>query len=276
MAQIERYPRLKKSLGQVFLKETWPCKRIVERLVNWKVKRVLEIGPGGGVLTRELLARGFKVTAVEKDDRFASKLEDFKKTFVAENGADLDVCNVDVLKFKIEEWLDSSNEPCAVVGNIPYNISSSILLWVLPYIDRLKGVSFLVQLEFAERLASATGLKSYGSLSVFAQLRSHVVLDCKVDRSCFVPVPRVDSAIVSLSAPKDNYSQDLLKHVEIVSRLAFQQRRKKMLNAVSALLEGKNRDSCPVDLNRRPDSIRPEEYIQLAQFFFDGVQVDES
>ena len=269
MSRHGRMPRMKRSLGQVFLKDTWPVDKVCERLKRWKVTRVLEIGPGGGMLTRGLLAAGFKVTAIEKDDRFAVRLEDFKRTWQPENGAELSVHNQDVLSFQLLDWILESGEPCAVVGNIPYNISSSILHWVLPHLSRLKGVCFLVQLEFAQRLASSAGSKSYGSLSVFAQLRARVEMMCKVERACFVPIPKVDSALVSLMALKETYPEKVLKDVEQVSRLAFQQRRKKMLNAISALLEKGSVENCPIDLSRRPDTLRPKEYVELAKFFFD-------
>ena len=251
-----------------FLKDTWPVDKVVEKLRHWKVERVLEIGPGGGILTRGLLDEGLKVTAVEKDDRFAVRLEDFKRTWQPQKGAELEIVNQDVLKFSLDDWLKLTGEPVAVVGNIPYNVSSSILLWVLPHLAKLQGACFLVQLEFAQRLASSANAKSYGSLSVFAQLRSRVKMECKVDRSCFVPIPKVDSAIVSLMSPTNSYSEKVLKDVEQVSRLAFQQRRKKMLNAISPLLEKVSSEDCPIDLSRRPDTIRPEEYLELAAFFF--------
>ena len=152
----------KKSLGQVFLNTDWPVQKVVAKLQEWGVKRTIEIGPGPGILTRGLLEAGFYVTAVERDDRFVERLEDYKKLNENDLGKRLEVVGEDVLKFDLEQWLKSSHEAAAVVGNIPYNISSPILMWVLPHLPRLKGVNFLTQLEFAARLAGVVNTKAYG------------------------------------------------------------------------------------------------------------------
>ncbi len=255
-------------MGQVFLKTSWPCDRVAEQAKNWHATRVLEIGPGGGILTRTLLANGFKVTAVEKDDRFAERLDDYRKTLPEEDGKALTIVNQDVLRFSLGDWLAESREPCAVVGNIPYNISSPILMWLIPHMSSVVGAMFLVQLEFALRLVASPPSKSYGSLSVFTQLRTRVALDCKVPRNCFQPIPRVDSALVSLTSGAKSLPTPALMRVEHIARLAFQQRRKKMSNAVSTLLEKLGGVACPIDLNRRPDSLSPDEYCQLARYFY--------
>lgn len=261
-------PRLKKSLGQVFLKTTWPGQRVVEQLKKWHVTRVLEIGPGGGILTRALLEAGLKVTAVEKDDRFAERLADYWQQQAPGEKADFTIVNDDVLKFDLAAWLAESGEPTAIVGNIPYNISTPILMWLMPHLTLLNGVIFLVQLEFAMRLAANPGSKSYGSLSVFAQLRAKVAFDCKVPRNCFQPVPKVDSALVSLSQNNRQLPPKTLIRIEHVTRLAFQQRRKKLSNAIAPLADKEVMARCPIDLGRRPETLSPEEFYQLAKYFY--------
>ena len=258
----------KRSLGQVFLKVDWPVEKVCQQLKSWQVTRVLEIGPGGGALTRGLLKAGFKITAVEKDDRFAERLEDFMRSYEPQDAESLEIINNDVTKFPLTEWLDQSGEPTAVVGNIPYNMSSPILMWVLPHLHRLQGVEFLVQLEFAQRLSAAPSTKNYGSLSVFAQLRAKVKLECKVDRVCFKPIPKVDSALVTLQPPSRPLEPKILKNVELVTRLAFQQRRKKIRNSISQLIHEGLAGQCPLDLERRPDSFRPSEYVELSKYLY--------
>ena len=261
-------PRQKKSLSQVFLRTEWPVQKVVEKLREWNITRVLEIGPGGGILTRGLLENPWKITAIEKDDRYVEKLQDSYDQGKREYAGTLEVINQDILRFDLGTWLARSNEPTAVVGNIPYAISSPIVLWVLPHIQQLKGVEFLVQLEFASRLAGAVSSKDYGSLSVYTQLRAQVALECKVDRSCFTPIPKVDSALVVLKARPQLLSDEFLLKVETVARTSFTQRRKKLRNAIRPFLTDDKLDSCPIDLNRRPDSIRPEEYVELAKFIY--------
>ncbi|SMF46296.1 16S rRNA (adenine(1518)-N(6)/adenine(1519)-N(6))-dimethyltransferase RsmA [Pseudobacteriovorax antillogorgiicola] len=261
----------KKSLGQVFLNTDWPVQKVVDRLQEWGVRRTIEIGPGPGILTRALLEAGFDVTAVERDDRFVERLADYKRARGDNLKGKLEIVGEDVLKFDLEAWVGSSHEPAAVCGNIPYNISSPILMWALPHLPQLKGINFLTQLEFAARLAGQVGTKAYGSLSVFAQLRAKVTMDCKVDRSCFTPVPKVDSALVSLKPKSIGISDELLKQVETLTRGAFTQRRKILKNAISQFLSEEDLiKNCPIDLNRRPDSLRPEEYVQIAKYIFDN------
>ena len=93
-------------------------------------------------------------------------------------------------------------------------------------LEQFKGCKLLTQLEFAARLAGVANTKAYGSLSVFAQLRAKVTMDCKVDRSCFSPVPKVDSALVSLVPKTKNLDPELLKKVENIARVAFTQKKK--------------------------------------------------
>ena len=260
--------RQKRSMGQVFLRSSWPVQKVVDKLRAWKTERVLEIGPGGGILTRGLLGAGFQVTAVEKDDRFAERLADYNRSRGDQSGGTLDVVNDDFLKFDLEGWVAESGQRSAIVGNIPYNISSPVLIKVLEQINKVQGIYLLTQLEFAARLAAQAGTRSFGSLSVFTQLRSRVTLECKVDRSCFSPVPRVDSALVSFQAAKSPLPAELLKNVEALTRRAFMGRRKMLRNAVGMFFNDKTTGTCPVDLNRRPDSLYPMEYGELARFLF--------
>ncbi|MBC7659625.1 MAG: ribosomal RNA small subunit methyltransferase A [Chitinophagaceae bacterium] len=261
-------PRQKKSLSQVFLRTDWPVLKVAEGVEEWGITRVLEIGPGGGILTRALMAKPWKLTAVEKDDRFVEKLTDYFTVSKAEYPGSFEIVNQDVLQFDLASWLKQSGEPTAIVGNIPYSISSPIVLWLIPYLQQVKGVKLLVQLEFAQRLAGVAGTKDYGSLSVYTQLRSQVTIDCKVDRTCFTPVPKVDSAIITLKPRTQILSDDLLRKVEKVCRACFTQRRKKLRNAIKQFVPEDRLDSCPIDLNRRPDAIRPEEYLELTRFIY--------
>jgi 16S rRNA (adenine1518-N6/adenine1519-N6)-dimethyltransferase len=116
----------KKSLGQVFLNTDWPVNRVVEQAQDLGIKKVLEIGPGNGILTTALSNAGITVTAIEKDDRFAARINDLIKSGSLPN---TDVINEDILQFDLGAWISSSGKtPVGVVGNIPYNISTPILM----------------------------------------------------------------------------------------------------------------------------------------------------
>jgi len=255
-------PRQKKSMGQVFLHDEWPVRRVVEIAQDWLAVEVIEIGPGGAILTKALSNAGIQTTAIEKDDRFAERLIESALPGV-------DVVNQDILQFDLGAWIDrveKSGKRAAVLGNIPYNISSPIVMWVLPHLHRLAGATFLVQLEFAKRLAAKPNTKDYGSLTVFTQMRADVRMDCEVGREFFTPVPKVDSAIVVMEARKEPLPLEVMKKIETIARQAFHQRRKKLRNAVKPFLAGRSESDCPVDLNRRPENLTLEEFAQLAAF----------
>lgn len=269
MRHTERRKKIsqKKSLGQVFLREDWPCEKMVESLKAVNIENVIEIGPGLGVLTRILLAQGINVLAIEKDDRFAERLADTFKDSQAPG--QLTIVNTDVLKFDLSEWVRKTPGRKAVCGNIPYNISSPILTWLLPEMAFLKSANLMVQLEFAERVAAHANTKSYGSLSVFVQLRSRAKIAFKISRSCFHPVPKVDSAVIVLK-PLNNISSDTtLKKVEQITRKAFSQRRKKLSNSLQVYLKERQASELPIDLSRRCDSLSPEDFVLLAEALFE-------
>jgi len=258
----------KKSLSQVFLKDSWPCEEIADILVREGVTSVLEIGPGSGALTKELLARGLHVFAIEKDERFVTYLTQELAPLYEEKGVTLEVLHEDILKFDLKTFLSDNKDVQAVVGNIPYSISTQIVFHILPEISQIKKAILLVQLEFAERLASEPGKKSYGSLSVYTQLRSQVCFEFIVEKESFVPVPKVDSAVISFSSKNSMHSQELLHKVEKLTKIAFSQRRKKLSNALKPFLTSMPEAKITIDLTRRPDTLSPEEFVSLAQMFF--------
>lgn len=262
------YPRKNKALGQVFLKDDWPCVRMASGLKNQGITHVLEIGPGGGALTKHLLKAGLHVTCVEKDTRFAEILEE-KKEELTDVGGSLLILNEDILKFDLQGWLIDKPFSVAVCGNIPYNISSPILIKVLPLLSRLVTVCFLVQLEFGQRVCAEPGSKNYGSLSVFSQLRALTNLDFVVSKRCFTPIPKVDSAVISMKKPIIKFSEQLLQKTETVTRQAFTMRRKKLSNAMAKFLNSKDLNLAPINLDQRPDVTTPKQFVEMTKFIFD-------
>jgi 16S rRNA (adenine1518-N6/adenine1519-N6)-dimethyltransferase len=255
----------KKSLGQIFLQNPWPCERIADELKKCGVTHALEIGPGGGVLTGILLEAGIAVTAVEMDERFAEAL---RTTF---HGKPVEIIQGDFLEFGLQDWIDKrkkAGNTIAIVGNIPYYISSDIVLTTLSYLSKVTVAVFLVQLEFAQRIASPPGKKSYGSLSVFTQLRAEAKLMDKVGRNNFAPVPGVDSSLLKLTPRKIELSTEQLRKTEQVTRMAFGKRRKMLSNSLKALLIVEPKPVVSFDLNLRPDVLTPEDYVKLTQEIF--------
>jgi 16S rRNA (adenine1518-N6/adenine1519-N6)-dimethyltransferase len=128
----------------------------------------------------------------------------------------------------------------------------------------------MVQLEFAQRVVAAPDGKDYGSLSVYCQLRANCEFNFKVEKSCFTPVPKVDSAVITFRPRSEEAaSGKLMQYTETICRIAFTQRRKKLRNTVKPFLRGRAEEMCPLDLNRRAETLSPEDFINLAKFLFD-------
>ena len=134
---------------------------------------------------------------------------------------------------------------------------------LLPCLKDLVGAMLMTQLEFAKRLAAMPGTKDYGSLTVFAQLRAGLNLEFSVPRKCFKPVPKVDSAVITFVHRRDTIEKSLLERAEKITRAAFNQRRKKLRNSIGKFLTEELEESCPVDLERRADSLAPREFVLL-------------
>lgn len=257
----------RKSLSQIFLRDNWPCRKLVEQLKALHVDEVVEIGPGAGILTHVLLTEGLKVTAVEKDEQLIEHLHDLGRSLGAEDR--LTIINQDILKFSLPEWVEHNNAKKAVCGNIPYHISTPIFTQILEVLPKIQGSLLMTQLEFAERLAAPPNNKNYGSLSVYGQLRSNIRLSFTVPRSCFKPVPKVDSAVVMITPRSDAISDERLEQVEAITRRAFSMRRKMLSNSLAPLLEKtEQREKITFDLSRRCDSLSPVEYVELAKQVF--------
>ena len=269
--QIEDRLRQKKSLGQVFLNTDWPVQRMIERLTELRVERTLEIGPGPGILTKALLAAGFRVTAVEKDDRFAERLKENAETLAPNQRQHLEIVNDDILSYDWQSWIARGGGRAAIVGNIPYNISTPILLRGINHMQDLTVMLFMTQLEFAARAIASPNSKDYGSLSVFLQLRADCHMEFKVPRTAFNPVPKVDSAVMSLIPKRERLPEKILQQAEQVTRTAFMQRRKKLRNSIRQMLDlHGTEEGCPIDLERRADALSPREFLDLAGFLFGG------
>jgi 16S rRNA (adenine1518-N6/adenine1519-N6)-dimethyltransferase len=218
---------LKKSLGQHFLRDENVCRRIIALLQQHPHQQLLEVGPGGGALTKYLLTLGqTDLKAVELDDE---KVELLEKTFPALKG-----------KIIHENFLEIE-KPFAgkftVIGNFPYNISSQILFKVLDWKEDVDCMIGMFQKEVAQRVTAKKGSKVYGVISVLIQAYFKADYLFEVNEKCFTPPPKVKSAVIRLLPLNQKIK---MKNEISFSRLvktAFNQRRKTMRNAVKDLFE---------------------------------------
>ncbi len=243
--------RPKKFLGQHFLTDLSVAQRIAETI---SAGRVLEIGPGMGVLTQYLLKnKDIDLTAIELDRESVAYLQEWYP--------ELHLIEGDFLKLDLAE-LYPEGEFC-VIGNYPYNISSQIFFKVLEYKDRIPVCSGMIQKEVAERIASKPGKKAYGILSVLLQAYYDIEYLFTVNENVFAPPPKVKSAVVRLTR---NRRQELGCDEQLfkqVVKTAFNQRRKQMRNSLMSLV-GKDNPllSDPV-FTKRPEQLSVEEFIEL-------------
>lgn len=243
--------RPKKFLGQHFLTDLSVAQRIAETI---SAGRVLEIGPGMGVLTQYLLKnKDIDLTAIELDRESVAYLQEWYP--------ELHLIEGDFLKLDLTE-LYPEGEFC-VIGNYPYNISSQIFFKVLEYKDRIPVCSGMIQKEVAERIASKPGKKAYGILSVLLQAYYDIEYLFTVNENVFAPPPKVKSAVVRVTR---NRRQELGCDEQLfkqVVKTAFNQRRKQMRNSLMSLV-GKDNPllSDPV-FTKRPEQLSVEEFIEL-------------
>lgn len=244
--------RPKKSLGQHFLTDLSVAQRIAETI---STGRVLEIGPGMGVLTQYLLKNpNISLTAIELDHESVDYLHEWYP--------ELNLIQGDFLKLNLNE-LYPDNEPFNIIGNYPYNISSQIFFKVLEYKDRIPVCSGMIQKEVAERIASKPGKKAYGILSVLLQAYYDIEYLFTVDEYVFAPPPKVKSAVVRLtrnSRLQLDCDEQLFK---TVVKTAFNQRRKQMRNSLMNLVGKDNPLLSEKVFTMRPEQLSVDEFIQL-------------
>ena len=217
--------KLKKSLGQHFLKDESIIKQIVDALKEDSFNNLLEVGPGGGALTKYLIEiPHINFKAVELDDTKTAYLQK----------------NYPVLKDKIiaQSFLDIDapfDEPFVVIGNFPYNISTQILFKILDWRNQVPVVIGMFQKEVAERAASKEGSKVYGVLSVLIQAFYQVDYLFDVSNECFTPPPKVQSGVIRLRRRKTDLNYTSEKSFRLLVKTAFGQRRKTLRNAVKGM-----------------------------------------
>lgn len=220
--------RPKKHLGQHFLNDKRVAQRITESLRADGCDAVLEIGPGMGVLTFNLSHRfGDKLTAVEVDHESVDYLK--------RNLPELRIIEADFLQIDINELLKGK---FAVIGNLPYNISSQIFFRIIEHRAIVPEVVVMVQREVAQRIAEKPGSRTYGILSVLLQAFYNIEYLFTVSEGCFTPPPKVKSAVIRLTR---NNVHDLgcsYTLFERVVKAAFNQRRKTLRNSIRSAFNG--------------------------------------
>ncbi|HVG40884.1 MAG TPA: 16S rRNA (adenine(1518)-N(6)/adenine(1519)-N(6))-dimethyltransferase RsmA [Chitinophagaceae bacterium] len=219
---------LKKSLGQHFLKDEGICKKIVEQLNGCVFTNLVEVGPGGGALTKYLLQlQDINFKAVELDDE--------KVIFLKNAYPQLEDKIIAKSILEIDKPFDGT---FAVIGNFPYNISTEIVFKMIDWKEDVQCMIGMFQKEVAQRLAAKEGSKIYGVTSVLTQAYYDVAYLFEVDESNFTPPPKVKSAVIRMTPRSDELAMKSSEKFKQLVKAAFNQRRKTLRNAVKPYFIG--------------------------------------
>lgn len=255
-AMAPKQPAPKKSLGQHFLVNPQICKRIAALLNPAPTDNILEIGPGPGCLTYQLLSLPHRqLVLIEKDNWWAENWAERK---------DLEIIHNDVLKFAWQSLEPSS--PWKLTGNLPYNIASPLIWELMNYTTLWSRAVFMVQKEVAERICSQPGNRQYGGLSVWVQCHAQASHGFTLAPGAFRPPPKVESSVI-IFVPRNDFIPYPAELAELI-HILFQQRRKK---TGTILKKSKNpflHDALNVfaiaDL--RPEQLDCSQFLALSEF----------
>lgn len=252
----------RKRFGQNFLHDQAVISRIVSSINPRPDDRMVEIGPGLGALTEQLLlSTDGKLQVVELDRDLVPVLR--TKFF---NYPDLIIHEADALKFDFDQLADDQHL-LRVVGNLPYNISTPLIFHLLANITHLKDMHFMLQKEVVERMAAQPGESAYGRLGIMTQYYCRVQPLFMVGPHAFQPAPKVESAIVRL-VPHSTlpYPVDSLDRLQTIVRTAFTKRRKTLRNALSGVVLPGALEELNIDSGLRPENLSLEQFCQLSNW----------
>ena len=249
--------KAKKDLGQNFLIDEVALNKIIEIINPNKKEHFLEIGPGQGALTKFLAKNTRRLDAVELD-------KDLLLGLRLINTEELFIHNENILDFDIRKVLE--NGKLRIVGNLPYNISTDIMLWTFQNLNYFKDIHFMFQKEFGERLSAEPNNKSYGRISILAQYLTELETVLYLEPESFKPKPKVRSVFTRFIPKKDRKIDSPIGiKLQAVTKEVFQHRRKMVGKSLKKILTTKQLEKMDIDLSSRPENISVEEYIKIAQ-----------
>ena len=255
----------KKSLGQNFLVDLNIVRKIINT-VDVSNKNILEIGPGKGMLTDQILKMKPKsLILVEKDNLLSEKL---RLKYI--KNKKIKIYNQDVLRFNFDEKLKKNS---IVFGNLPYNVSSQILAKIIrlkKWPPKYSELVFMFQKEMAERITGKYGTSKYGRLSILTNYRLKIINKFDVSPNCFFPRPKVNSTVLCFR-PNDKINHKIKKinNLENITNILFSNKRK-MINKNIKKIFKKNEQLNLIkflNLNARPSDLNPEKYYEITEIF---------
>ncbi len=247
----------KKSLGQNFLIDNNIINKIIDSINVNKDDLIIEIGPGSGALTKELVKKGCQVICFEIDRRLEEKLSNIKSD-------NLKIIFDDFLKIKLEDYTKTYKR-LFFVGNLPYYITTAIINKIVSESNPYE-ITIMIQKEVADRFTAKPNSKEYNSLSIFLQYNFDIVKICNVSKNCFEPVPKIDSAVLKLISNKKYRANNEQFFYKLVKD-SFKQKRKTLKNNLKSYdLEKINSilNKFDKDLNKRAEQLTIEEFVEIS------------
>lgn len=263
-----------KSLGQNFLIDDKIIEKIMDSAEIKKNDLIIEIGPGLGTLTKELLKKAGKVIAIEIDKRMINILADRFSIY-----KNLEIINEDVLKVDLDKLIkneikDGTIKKAKIVANLPYYITTPIIMKLLEEKINIESITVMVQKEVADRLCNTPGGKDTGAITYTVYYYSEPLKIIKVPKEAFIPIPKVDSEVIKLKI-RDNPPINLINEKDFfkIIKFAFMQRRKTLVNALCNCDLFKNKDEIKqiiseigINKNTRGEELTLEEYEKIANY----------
>ena len=254
---------MRKRFGQHFLRDQGIIEHMVAQINPAFNERLVEIGPGGGALTKPLLQRGALLDVFEIDRDLANRLQ---ITAAFAKGR-LQVHCADIL---LREWVVDcaleADQQVRVIGNLPYYITTPLLFYLLRSRCHIKSMYFMLQREVADRLAAPVATAEYGRLSVMMQYYCDIRTVLQVDAQAFYPVPKVDSSVVQLIPRPQRatlHAENEIAFAQLVAT-AFSKRRKTIANALRSRCSAAQLALAGIEPRRRPQELQVVEFVRLS------------
>ena len=248
-----------KRFGQNYLHDKNIIKKIVSEINPQPDDTIAEIGPGRGALTELIYGKAKKIIAVEIDTRV---IEDLQSKF-----PDLRLIQKDFLKVDISTIIDSNKKKLRVIGNIPYNLTSSIIFKTIRNAELIEDAILMVQNEVAKRMTAKKGSKDYGILTILLNYFTDTQVCFKVSPNAFYPKPKVTSAIVHLRLKELTISKNKREMFINVVKACFGNRRKTLKNSLSnSIFRELNFSDSGIDLSLRAEQLDVKDFLVLTEF----------
>ena len=246
----------RKTLGQNFLIDTNISRKITKLVQGQLADPIIEIGPGTGSLTNELLKDNYRIKAVEVDKQLSHLLrERFGDV------PNIEIINEDAMSF---DYSQLTGPWWIMVGNLPYNIGTRLLIKLITEVPQIHRYVIMLQDEVAERIVAKPNTKHYGSISVLFSLFTDSKLQFNVSKNCFEPKPKILSTVLTIQRETLVDEEIRFKAFEI-SKIAFQQKRKKIKTALRDYIDQEKAEKLLLDLNSRPQELTPNDYLSIAE-----------